>query len=61
MPARSKAQQRYFGMLVGSPARRKKAGVSLETAKDFARAPGKKLPARVGPPRRRPLMNLGQD
>lgn len=49
MPAVSKAQQRYFGMLHAHPEMAKERGVSAKVAEEFAHAPGgstKGLPAR---------------
>jgi hypothetical protein len=47
MPSVSKAQRRYFGMLDHDPAKRKAAGVSKQTAHDFAASKEKGLPERV--------------
>jgi hypothetical protein len=49
MPAVSKAQRRYFGMLDHDPAKREAAGVSKKTAHDFAVGSEKGLPQHVKP------------
>ena len=47
MPAKSKAQQRYMGMMYSNPGMRKEAGISKETAKKFASTKHDKLPEKV--------------
>lgn len=44
MPAVSKAQQRYMGMLAHNPERAKKEGVPVAVAKEFASTKQKGLP-----------------
>ena len=51
MPAVSKAQRRYFGMLDHDPAKRAAAGISKQTAHDYAATQEKGLPAQA--PRKR--------
>lgn len=46
MPAKSKAQQHYFGMIEGG-ARPRPKGMSAKQVKDFASTPTKGLPKRV--------------
>ena len=47
MPAKSKAQQRFFGYLLSNPDERKKEGVSRKVARDFAGTKHKGLPEKV--------------
>ena len=47
MPAKSKAQQRYFGYLLSNPDERKKEGVSRKVAREFAGTKHKGLPEKV--------------
>ena len=47
MPAKSKAQQRFMGMMYSNPEMRKEAGISKETAKKFASTKHDKLPEKV--------------
>ena len=47
MPAKSKAQQRYMGMMYSNPKMRKEAGISKDTAKKFASTKHDKLPEKV--------------
>lgn len=53
MPSTSKAQRRYFGMLDHDPAKRKAAGISKQTAHDFAATKEKGLPEHVAPKKRK--------
>lgn len=49
MPAKSKAQQRFMGMLSENAQRAKAEGVPMKVAREFAHAPGgttKNLPER---------------
>ena len=47
MPAKSKAQQRFFGYLLSNPDERKKEGVSRKVAREFAGTKHKGLPEKV--------------
>jgi hypothetical protein len=47
MPAKSKAQQKLFGFLVGHPAEAKRRGVSKKLAKKMASTPRKGLPEKL--------------
>ena len=47
MPAKSKAQQKYFGYLLSNPDERKKEGVSRKVAREFAGTKHKGLPEKV--------------
>ena len=47
MPAKSKAQQRYFGYLLSNKDEREKEGVSRKVAREFAGTKHKGLPEKV--------------
>ena len=47
MPAKSKAQQRYMGMMYSNPKMRKEAGISKDVAKKFAGTKHDGLPEKV--------------
>ena len=47
MPAKSKAQQKFFGYLLSNPDERKKEGVSRKVAREFAGTKHKGLPEKV--------------
>jgi hypothetical protein len=49
MPAVSKAQRRFFGMIDHDPEKRKDLGISKQAAHDFAATKEKDLPERVNP------------
>lgn len=47
MPAKSKAQYRYFQMMKHNPEQAKEAGISPKVADDFTATYSKKLPQHV--------------
>lgn len=47
MPARSKAQQRFFGYLKAHPEEAKKRKISARVVDEFATTGGKKLPEKL--------------
>ncbi len=55
MPARSQAQQKYFGAILGGSIKKPK-GLSLDTARDFASTPRKGLPKHLADGRK-PMTN----
>lgn len=50
MPAKSKAQRRFFGYLKGHPAEAKKRGISSETIEKYVHTSDAGLPERVEGP-----------
>lgn len=48
MPAKSRAQQRFMGLCASKPEKASKPCPPKAVAREFARAPAKKLPARKG-------------
>jgi len=50
MPAKSKAQRRFFGFLKGHPSEARKRGISAETIEKYVHTKDAGLPERVSPP-----------
>lgn len=48
MPAKSQAQQQFFGSMLSNPAEAKKKGITPEVAKEFASTPHEGLPKKKG-------------
>jgi hypothetical protein len=49
MPAVSKSQRRFFGMIDHNPEKRKELGISKQAAHDYAATKEAGLPDRVNP------------